>query len=203
MSRKTISHDAIQIINEKKKEVAIFLSITLVVLIVLIVFPIRMMTLKVIQINNEIEGKRGIKEQLDEKIEDLTQLNTQYQEIREDLKDLPLIFPNQGDYSLFVTNIDEIAKANQFRLTSVNISYERARRHEVPFETLDYWDVNINVSGRRTDLIHILEDIESMPMFPTVQRVGFQNEMDDDDLLNFSITMRIYGVNMQGVYIDI
>ncbi len=203
MSTKTISHDAIQIINKKKKEVAIFLSITLVVLIVLIVFPIRMMTLKVIQINNEIEGKRGIKEQLDEKIENLTQLNTQYQEIREDLKDLPLIFPNQGDYSLFVTNLDEIAKANQFRLTSVNLSYERARRHEVPFETLDYWDANINVAGRRTDLIHLLEDIESMPMLPTVQRISFRNELDDDDLLRFNVTVRIYGVNMQGVYVDI
>lgn len=203
MSRTATSHDSIQIINKKKKEVAIFIIITLIVLIVLITFPVRMMTVKVMQINNEIEGKRRIKEQLDEKIENLTQLNTEYQELREDLKDLPLIFPNQGDYSLFTTNLDEIAKANNFRLASVNFSEERTRRQDVPFETLNFWDANISVAGRRTDLIHLLEDIEKMPMLPTVNRVSFRNETDDDDLLNFTITVRIYGVNMQGVYIDI
>lgn len=203
MSKETTSHDAIAIVNQKKREVAIFISITLVVLIVLIVFPIRLMALKVIQINNEIEGKRGIKEQLDEKIDNFTQLNAQYQEIREDMEDLPLIYPNTGDYSLLVSNIDEIAKANHFRLTSVRVESERIRGDENPFETLNIWTTSINVTGRRTDLVGLLEDVEALPMFPTVKSVSYSNELDDDGLLTFRITMRVYGVDESGIYVDI
>lgn len=203
MSNQKITHDAIIIINEKKREVAIFIIITLLVLVVLITFPIRLMALKVIEINNEIEGKRQIKEQLDEKINSFTQLNAEYQEMKEDLEDLPLIFPNQGDYSLLVANLDEICNANSFRLRSVNIARERLRGEENPYETLDFWNINLGVRGRRSDLVHLLEDIESLPMFPTVLSLGYSNELDDDGLLSFSILIRVYGVNLSGLYLDI
>ncbi|GEM_PF-4503352 len=203
MSREKITHDAIIIINEKKREVAIFILITLLVLVILVAFPIRLMALKVIQINNEIEGKRQIKEQLETKINNFTQLNAEYQEIREDLEDFPLVYPNQGDYSLFVANLDEICNANSFRLRSVNINRERLRGEENPYEILSIWSANINVMGRRSDLVHLLEDIEAMPMLPTVRLLSYSNELDEDDFLTFNISMRIYGVDSIGIYLDI
>ena len=203
MSKQKITHDAILIINEKKREVAIFIMITLLVLVVLIVFPIRLMALRVIQINNEIEGKRRIKEQLDTKIDNFTQLNAEYQEMRESLVDFPLIYPNQGDYSLFVANLEEICNSNSFRLRRVSIDRERVRGGENPYEMLDLWNVNINVMGRRSDLIHLLEDIEAMPMFPTVLSLSYSNELDEDGFLSFSILIRIYGVNSSSIYLEI
>ena len=203
MSKEKMTHDAILIINEKKREVAIFIVITLVILVILVVFPIRLMALKIVQINSEIEGKRQIKEQLETKINNFAQLNTEYQEIREDLKDFPLVYPNQGDYSLFVANLDEICNANSFRLRSVNIGRERLRGEENPYEILDIWSANINVMGRRSDLVHLLEDIEAMPMFPTVRLLSYSNELDEDDFLTFNISIRLYGVDSPGIYIDI
>ncbi len=203
MSKEKMTHEAILIINEKKREVAIFIVITLVILVILVVFPIRLMALKIVQINSEIEGKRQIKEQLETKINNFAQLNTEYQEIREDLKDFPLVYPNQGDYSLFVANLDEICNANSFRLRSVNIGRERLRGEENPYEILDIWSANINVMGRRSDLVHLLEDIEAMPMFPTVRLLSYSNELDEDDFLTFNISIRLYGVDSPGIYIDI
>jgi Tfp pilus assembly protein PilO len=203
MSRQQISHDAIVIINEEKRELAIFVVITLVVLTVLIIFPIRLMALKVVQINNEIEGKKRIKEQLDTKINNFTHLNADYQEIREDLKDLSLVYPNKGDYSLFVSNVDEICKANYFKLRSVSISSERGDKGENPFEVLNFWSVNINVVGRRSDVVNLLEDIEAMPMYPTVTSFGYNNQLNDDGFLSFNILIRIYGVDHSNIYINI
>ena len=205
MSRKTVAHESIIIINQKKKELAIFLAITLVVLIVLIAIPIRLMALSVIRINNEIEGKRRIKEQLDTKITNLTQLNTEYQLIREDLKDFMLVFPTQGDYSLFVANLDEICKANYFHLSSVSVALQRttAGSGVNPFEVLNVWEVNMGITGRRSDLFDLLEDIESMPMYPTVNVVGYKNELTDVGFFNFNISIKIYGVSKPGMYVDI
>ncbi len=203
MSRENVSHDAIIVINEKKRELGVFIAITLLVLIILIVFPIRLMALKVIQVNNEIRGKREMKEHLDTKINNFTQLNTEYQEIKDNLGDFTLIFPNQGDYSLFVANMDEICKANYFQLRSVSVNPERARRHENPFEMLNFWSVNINVVGRRSDLISLLQDIESMPMYPTVQSLNYKNDQDEDGFLSFTILVRIYGVDDAMIYFDI
>ncbi len=208
MSKKATSHDAITIINKKKQEVTLFIVITLVVLIVLISFPIRLMVLSVININNEIEGKRIIKEQLHTKISNLNQLNDQYQEIRENLEDFPLIFPNQGDYSLFVANIEEICSSNNFQLKGVGVSHDRARRNEEEqvFEVLDTWSSNLSVVGKRSDLIDLLESFEAMPMYPTVASVSYENEDGEGaekDLLNFSVTLQIYGVKSPGVYLDI
>jgi Tfp pilus assembly protein PilO len=205
MSKETTSHDTIIIINQKKKEVGIFISITLVVLIILILFPIRLMALSVIKINNEIEGKRKIKEQLDNKIRNFSQLNVEYQEIRDDLKDFSLIFPNEGDYSLFVANLEEICKANYFRLESVNVTSARSSRQvgENPFDSLNIWTTNISVLGRRSDLLRLLEDIEAMPMHPTVSVVSYKNELNNDGFLSFSISIKMYGVNKPGIYLDI
>lgn len=205
MSKKLETYNMVSIINEKKKEVMVFILITLVVLTILIAFPIRLMALSVAKINSEIEGKRRIKEQLDEKIRDFTELNSQYEMLKDDMDDLPLVFPNQGDYSLFVANIDEICKANYFRLESASVDSARrlSRGEENPFSTLDFWTTSISVVGRRNDLVNLLEDLESMPMFPTVQVLGYKNELDEEGFLTFSISIRMYGVKNQHLYLDI
>ncbi len=205
MSRKRVSHDAIIVINQKKREISIFIAITLVVLVVAIVLPIRLMTLSVVRINNEIEAKREIKERLDTKINNFTQLNTQYQEMREEILDLPLIFPSNGDYSLLVANFDEICKANNFRLESVNVGSRKgaSRADEPLFEALNTWNASITVIGRRADLIVLLESIEAMPMYPTVTAVGYKNDLNENGLLTFTLSVKMYGVNKSSMYLDI
>jgi Tfp pilus assembly protein PilO len=205
MSKETVSHDAIIIINKKKKEAILFIIITLVVLVVLVAFPVRLMALSVIKINHEIEGKRRIKERLDKKITDLTLLNTEYQDVKDNLKDFPLLFPTQGDFSLFVANIEEICKSNYFRLESVNVSQQRGgiKTQGTSYEVLNVWDVNVTVVGKRSDLVSLLESFESMPMYPTVVSLTFQNEVDANGFLKFSISMQIYGINKAGIYTDI
>jgi Tfp pilus assembly protein PilO len=205
MSRKTISHDAIAVINRKRREIAIFIIITLVVFVLLVAFPIRMMIVSVVRINNEINQKRRIDNQLQQKIENMTALNTEYQEIKSEMKDLTLILPNNGDYSLFVANIEEIAKGNNFRLDSVGIATDITRRRIVSedFEILVPITAMVHVSGRRIDLIKFFEDIENLPMYPTISSVSYKNEPNEEGLFLFSISVQIYGVNNQSIYFDI
>ena len=205
MSREKVSHDAIIVITNKKREVATFLIITLIVLIVLIALPIRLMALSVIRINNEIEGKRRLKLQLDTKISNFTQLNSEFQEIREDFSDFPLIFPSDGDYSLFLANLDEICKDNYFRLENISVTNSRTtpQKEEISFQELNFWDVNMSVVGRRSDLARLLEEIEAMPMYPTINVIGFKNEISEEGLLGYNISFRIYGVHKQNMYLDI
>ena len=202
MGSKTSTHDTIAIINEKKRDVTLFLSLTLIALTLLIAFPIRLMAVSVIKINNEIEGKKRLKETLDTKVRNFNQLNTEYEEVKGDLEDLKLVFPDKGDYSLFVANIEEVCKANYFRLQSVNVEMPRltGQNAESSFEELTVWTANINVLGRRSDLLKLLEEIEAMPMKPTVNVLSYKNEENEEGFLGFNISIRIYGVKGSEVY---
>jgi len=209
--RRTIAHDSIAIINKKKKELGVFSAFTLLVLIVLLVFAVRPMLVSIARANSEIKRKEVFNEHLEQKIQDLETLRKQYYEFEDDLEDLTLIYPNNWDFSLFVSNVEELCNQNNFRLLSIRLDRFNPRDEDVllEFEKLGHWSASITVRGREENLIHLFQDFEDLPMYSTVDRLSYEvEEIDFDDLgddadyglMEFVIGVRLYYVKDSNFY---
>jgi Tfp pilus assembly protein PilO len=211
IEKTTGAHDSITIINKKKKELAIFSVFTLSVLIILLVFAVRPMLVSITKTNSEIQRKEVLNRQLEQKITNLEILRNQYYGFEDDLEDLTLVYPNNWDFSLFVSNIEQLCNQNNFRLLSIRLDKFDSQQDDdlLEFEKLDYWSTDIRVRGRQDNLIHLFEDIENLPMYSTVDKLTYEVEVvdfdtlggeRDHDLIEFVIGGRLYYVNDPNFY---
>ncbi len=208
MARKTtITHDALQIIDTKQKELIAFMIFTVIVLIVLIAFAIAPMLSTIAEIRSELDRKENLVEDLDTKISDLTNLQNEYQEFKGELDDLVLVFPTNWDYSLFVSNIEEVCIENNFELLSVGLREASIDDDEVEeqlgeLNELRPWGANISIRGSENDLLDLLRDIEDLPTYSTVDSISYSREQEDidEDSFEFSISIRLYYVEDEIFY---
>jgi hypothetical protein len=183
----------LEIISKSEKNKTFSLGIfTLIILIVLIVGAIQPTATTIFRINNELREKRRVNTQLEDKLAALATLNREYVDMESDINDLPLIFPTQGNFSLFMSNIEEICKTYGYNLQSIN--FNTSDDVDLNLNTLDTWNAAISIKGKRSNLVRLLEEFESMPMYPVVTQVSYSNTVDDQGLTNFSIALTIFHI---------
>lgn len=181
----------LNIINKSvKTKTYAFTGFTLLVVIILIAGALRPTALTITRINKEIEEKRFLNEQLDLKLNNITQLSSQYSEIEDDVKNLPLVFPSSGNFSLFMSNVEEISKSFGYSLSGIN--FGEADGIETNLNGLSPFSAKLTITGKKTNLIKLLQAFESMPMYPTVHQVSYASKTNDDGLTTFSIELIIY-----------
>ncbi len=192
-----------KIVLTKQKEIYIFTIFTLSILIILIFLVITPMLVNITQVQKEIEMKTALNKKLDTKIENLNSLQTEFMDIEDDLRDLPLIFPSDWNYSLFAVNVEEVCKKNNFIL--LNISFDDFDDHddmrEVEMEFIQPWNVQISVQGYPYNLKDFLEELEGLPTYTTVDSLSYSIDEDAErGLIDFRISMRIYYLNKPELY---
>ncbi|MCC7289741.1 hypothetical protein IT417_00590 [bacterium] len=175
-----------------------FAVFTIIVVIVLVAGAIRPTVTKIGQINKEIKVKRQINEQLETKTNAIASLTNQYADNKANIDTLPLVFPSQGNFSLLMSNLEVMAKNNGFNLVGIN--FGAGDKVNLGITTLKPWSVRMTVKGNRANFIKFLEQLEAMPMFPTIIRVTYSNTVDDDGLTPYTIEMRIYKLNESTFY---
>ncbi len=175
-----------------------FAAFTLFVVIILLVGAIRPTVLTITRINREIRDKSFLNEQLENKINNLANLGTQFSTISSDSENLPLIFPPEGNFSLFMANVEEISRSLGFTLSGV--SFGKVDDYEVNLTTLAPLSARLNVTGNRQNLIRLLEALEAMPMFPIIRQVSYSIPENDTGLTNISIELVIYHVEDPDFY---
>ena len=186
--------------SPEKRKSYIFTGVTFAVIIVLIVFAIRPTILTITRINREIKNKGVINTQLDSKISSLSKLDTQYAEISQDMDDLQLIYPADGNYSLFLSNIDTVASRNGFSLNGITFDEYDGDNFDLSSRVLMPWSVRLNVKGKRVNFINFLKDLEALPMYPVIESVSYNTQSDENGLTTFSILLRIYHIENNKFY---
>ncbi len=186
--------DFVKIINgDTKTKTYSFAAFTLLVTIVLLIGAIRPTVLTITKINGEIQSKTLINQQLETKIKNLGDLNNQYLGITDDVKNLPLVFPTQGNFSLLMSNVDSIATASGFNLSS--ISFSSSDKLKTKTLVLKPWDARLTVIGSRANIIKLLSALEAMPMYPTITQVSFASNKDISGQTAFNINMSVYKID--------
>lgn len=196
MDNKGFKQDAVDIIKGKKNEMYGFLVFTLAVIVILGAFAVRPMVETVLKINTEIKTRRTTNTQLDTKIKNLTALGKEYEKIKGGIDDLSLIFPSTGDFSLLTANLEELCKKNDFKLLSIGFSESNEDGvNAVKLNELKDWSANLVVKGKRSGIIKLLQDMEAMPMYPSIERLSYRNEPDEDGLITFSFSIKVYYID--------
>lgn len=183
--------DLVKIISESEKNRAYSFGIfTLIVLLVLIIGAVQPTMATILRITDELEKKESVNTQLETKITSLTALTQQYASISRDIDSLPLVFPTQGNFSLFMSNIEEISRDHGYALNSINFS--KSDDIDLRLGVLENWSSTISVKGKKSNLIELLEAFEAMPMYPVVTTISYSSTVDESGLTTFSINLAIF-----------
>lgn len=181
-------------IQGSKKKVYGFGVFTFIVVVVLVVFAIRPSVSTILSVREQIKIKQQYSEQLTAKIDALADLYREYTEFEETAKEVTLIFPNTGDFSLFMANIEGLAQKNNFALNNISFS-EPDQEPQIQTGVLQTWKANITVIGEEKDLVPLMKDIEAMPMYPIIDRLSYSTEVDEDGKIRASISIIIYKID--------
>jgi hypothetical protein len=188
--------------NPPSKKVMYYMSgFTVLMAILLIILAIRPTLLTIDTINGEIKEKKRIHKALDDKMSALIKLDTQYLEFGDKLESLQLIYPTSGNFSLFMSNIDAVVSRNGFLLRGLSFSEYDSELYDINSSVLSPWAVGISVVGPERNLNNLFSDLESMPMFPVIDRFSYGQDIEEG-LKSFSISMRIYHIENNKFYTD-
>lgn len=178
----------------------VFTGLTYVLAVVLLVLAVIPTVNAISTVNKEIKEKERISLALEDKIVALSSLDDQYNENISLFKDLSLLYPASGNFSLFLSNIDSVVSRNNFILDSISFSEYDRENFKVKTLVLEPWSVRLSVSGKKVYLINMLKDLEAMPMYPVIENVSYGSEEDDSGNTRYSIYLRIYHVNNDKFY---
>ncbi len=187
-----------------KKAEMIFTGLTYIGAILLIALAV-VPTFKTVQtIDREIKEKERVTAALKAKLQALTSLDGQYNNNKEAFEDITLIFPTSENFSLFLANIDPIVTRNSFVLKSLSFDEMKRSSKEdtasVNTKVLVPYSARLTASGSRSNLITFLKDLESLPMYPVVEGISYSGDLEEDGSTNYSITLRIYGIEDVNFY---
>lgn len=203
MERKRLNtEEYIKLIKEspEKKKGYIFAGATVVVSILLIIFAVRPTIITITGINASIKEKTRLSTALDAKISTLNSLDKQFQDVGTDLKDLKLIYPADGNFSLLLANINPILSRNGFFLNGINFDKYSDKNVTFTPKVLVPWTVKISTKGKAANIINLLKDLEALPMFPVIESFSYTDQKDESGLTNFSINLRIYKIDNTNFY---
>lgn len=188
----------IEIVRDVKKKSFGFSAFTIVAVIVLLLGAVQPTLLTISKIATEIDEKKATNTLLDSKIDALSNLGKEYNTgVKDSIKDISLIFPSRGDFSLLMINIDEICKRNGFILSSINFDKpdsDLVQATNASYSVLQPWKVTANVKGNKSNYVKLMTELEKLPNYPTISNTGYANQVDNTGLTNFSIDMLIYRV---------
>lgn len=185
--------------SEKRDSYASF-GISILVSIVLIVFAVKPTISTIIQIRQAVKEKTEVNQQIQDRIDALTKLDTQFQEEESKFNALRMVFPSDGLYVLLLSNIDSIVSRNGFTLSSVSFDAYDGRNYKLQTSVIKPSSLRLTVSGNYSDFVNLLKDFESLPMSPVVENVSFSTQREESGLSSFSLSLRIYGVEKSNFY---
>lgn len=178
----------------------VFVGLTYIFAVLLLIFAIIPTINTIFQINKEIQEKQTVYKALENKIIALSSLDGQYNENLDKFKDLTLLYPTSGNFSLFLSNIDAVISRNNFVLDAISFSEYDRDTFQIKTSVVKPWSVRIVVSGKKVYLVTLLRDLEAMPMFPVIESLAYGTDIDDEGNTKYSITLRIYHVENPKFY---
>ncbi len=150
----------------------------------------------IIQTNRKYTEKQATVEKLVQQNTNLTSLLKDRLEQKEKLQALDYYFPNDGDYSLFITNLNQIAKRYKLSLDSVSFSASYFRQVEkiadLQFAEMTPQTFMVAVTGDTTQLADFLTYIESTPFLPKVLSISYTPNKTEPAKTGMSLTLLLY-----------
>jgi len=184
--------DTAKFLRSNRSKTLGFGLFTFVVIMTLIAGAIIPSVSATIKLQKGISFKKDLSKRLDVKIESLSDLSQQYDLYGYAFKDLPLVYPANRDYSLLLGYIDDVSRKYNYDLISVSFPEDSNSSGSSAFKVLKPQMVTLTVKGSQAYFIDFLEELENLPMKPSVSRLNFSYNPDKDGVLSFNIQLKTY-----------
>lgn len=195
--------EVLQVVQNAKNKSFTYIIVSLLIIIVLLLGAIQPTIMSINKVLFEISEKEFIISNADVKINAISTLKREYNEsVGKNFKDIALVYPARGDLSLFLVNIDELARNNGFELK--NISFEGVQNEEGASEievlqVLEPYYVTIQINGDPNNFISFLNKIEEMPSNSIIEKVSV-GQGDSKGYKDYTVNIKIYRVRESEFY---
>lgn len=174
--------------------------LTLTLVVALLWGSFRPTVITIIETQRKYSEKQATLVKLQQQNTNLTALLKERSEQKDKLAALDYYFPSDGDFSLFVTNLNQIALKYKLSLESVSFSANYARQVEkisaLQFAEMTPMTFQISVVGDIAQLSPYLSYLESTPFLPKVLSIGYSPIKESQSKTPMSATLLLYKMSV-------
>lgn len=179
-----------RLVNKPEVKNYINLSFTLLTIILLSIFALKPALVTLAELNLKLTTAKERTEQLDKKIDQLTNAQLSYEQIRPDLEVVNQALPEKPNLADFVKKLNQTASSTSLQLSNF-------KANDVPFEAsqsakLESNMVSFRVSGPMTNIQVFLSKLESLPRVVTVNSFALSSADNNSSLYDADLAVSIY-----------
>lgn len=153
----------------------------------------------ILETNKKYQEKTAALAKFEQQNSNLTTLLTKRIELQPELTSFDYFFPHDGDYSLFIVNLNQIAKNYGLVLSSVVFSDTYYRQVEkvsaLQFNPMIPVTFQVSITGDSGKIAQFLSYIESTPFQPKVISVSYAPNHSKPTQTAISLTFLMYKMN--------
>ena len=174
-----------------------FAGITLITVLVFLLGAISPTLSAISRIQNEVKEKEIIDDQLQNKINILTDLQNSVIEYEDDLEIIDTYFPLNSDHSVLMAGLERITTSYGFQMVSLSIKVNDGDEATDAYSGMRLVEVKVVGSGPRSQVSNLLEHFENMPVVPEITKVSYAlDESYRTGFVGLSVLMNIYKMEL-------
>jgi len=194
MADRPLQRDITAILRTSQQKAISTGLLTLILIAVLVIGSLRPTIITILETNQKYEEKQQLLTTLKHQNQRITQLVSQKQDAKNTLDAINHYFPYDGNYSLFIVNLNQIAKS--YQLDMPNVSFSESINNQIKENSLFSYKgmtpttFQVTLTGSKSNLVSFLSYLENSPFFPKI--VGIQHSGLLSSSGTISLTFVVY-----------
>ncbi|KPJ70337.1 hypothetical protein AMJ51_02265 [Microgenomates bacterium DG_75] len=165
----------------KRKKARVYTGIVLSILTVAFFsfFAIRPTLVTISGLYKEIKDKRTLVAEMDQKIENLTRAQVNYNQIKDELYLIEESLPQNPELPTLIKQLEALTRLNSVNFESIRFEKTNLQGEEEKKETQDV-GFNLTVSGDYSNLKQFLNSLDTLRRIILVENFAFQSETEEE-----------------------
>ncbi len=207
-------NENLELLHDRKGSFIQYLVFTLVVLTILIFAALTPTITTIVKVRNEIARKKELNKMLEDKIQQMDLLDSQYIANQTTFDDMQLVFPAGENYSLLLADINRSVLNNGFTLNSIAFADANSKKR---FTVLSPKSITLQITGDPSRIFILLDELQDYPQAlevtgysQSIPTVGTTKSTDEDGIVSgpldqttkasFTIDLRFFSPNRTNFY---
>lgn len=173
---------------------------TFILVVVLMIGSFKPTIITIFETSRKLKDREIVYQKLSTHNANLTKLIQSQIELSDRFRQLNYYYPYDGDFSLFISNLNQITK--KFNLSLESISFSETVNNQVDrvevlqFEQMSPMSFQVSIKGDPADLNSFLSYLESTPYFPKILSISYSPNKTITKDTSVSLTLLLYKMNI-------
>ena len=177
--------DVLPYLKKEKNQEYLTVILTLGVTIFFILFAINPTVTTIVKLRREVNDSRFVENKLSEKIKNLSNLSTQYQNVQQDLPLILEAIPKDPEAPTLVAQIQSIASESEVTITKIDVSSVNLVSKAA--STSSSFAFEITGQGNYDNLDRFTSDLTNMQRVVSINSISISRETGTDQVLEIKI----------------